>query len=70
MRLPGPLCYLTNSFTLIMAPTFANRVFLALMGPAFIGETSLCLWLLLKGVNLGKWEEKASARQPSPLRPI
>ena len=62
MQITG-VCYLTNSFTLILAPSLANRVFLALMGPAFIGEASLCLWLLFKGVDLDKWEEKAIARQ-------
>ncbi len=55
------VCYLANSFTLILAPSFADRVFLVLLGPAFVGEASLCLWLLVKGVNLEKWKEKASA---------
>jgi len=64
MQITG-VCYLTNSFTLILAPRFANRVFLAIMVPAFVGEASLCLWLLVKGVNLEKWEEKASAWQAS-----
>ena len=55
------LSYLTNSFALILAPTFANRIFPAILVPAFVGEASLCLWLLVKGVNVEKWEEKASA---------
>src|SRR5438093_3469435 len=33
---------------------------LALAGP---GEISLLLWLLVKGVNVGKWKEKASVGQ-------
>jgi uncharacterized protein DUF4386 len=56
MQIAG-VCYLTNSFTLILAPSFANRVFLVIMLPAFVGEASLCLWLLVKGVNVEKWEE-------------
>ncbi len=55
------LSYLTNSFALILAPTFANRIFPAVLVPAFVGESSLCLWLIVKGVNVPKWEEKASA---------
>ncbi len=55
------LSYLTNSFALILAPTFANRIFPAILVPAFVGEASLCLWLLVKGVNVPKWEERASA---------
>jgi len=59
------LSYLTNSFTLFLAPAFANRIFLTIFLPAFVGEASLCLWLLVKGVNVPKWEEKASARRVS-----
>jgi len=31
----------------------------AILIPSFIGELSLCLWLLVMGVNVPKWEEKA-----------
>ena len=55
----GSLSYLTNSFALFLAPTFADRIFPILV-LAFIGETSSCLWLLVKGVDAPKWEEKAS----------
>ncbi len=60
MQIAG-LSYLTDSFALILVPTFANRIFPAVLVPAFVGEASLCLWLLVKGVNVEKWEEKASA---------
>jgi hypothetical protein len=53
------LSYLTNSFTLILAPTYAAMIFPILV-LAFIGETSLCLWLIVKGVNVPKWQEQAS----------
>jgi Domain of unknown function (DUF4386) len=49
-------CYLTNSFALLLAPTLANRLFPAILVPAFVGEASLCLWLLVKGVNVEKWK--------------
>jgi uncharacterized protein DUF4386 len=49
------LAYMTNGFVLILAPAVAGRVFMFIAGPAFIGEASLCLWLLLKGVNVEKW---------------
>jgi len=51
------LSYLTNSFTLFLAPAYASRIFPILV-LAFIGEASFCLWLLVKGVNVPKWEEK------------
>src|SRR5216684_2258069 len=60
MQIAG-LSYLTDSFALILAPNFANRIFPAVLVPAYVGEASLCLWLLVKGVNVEKWEEKANA---------
>jgi hypothetical protein len=30
----------------------------AILLPAFIGEFSTCLWLIVKGVNLSKWNER------------
>src|SRR5438874_4686693 len=51
-------CYLTNSFALILSPAVANRLFPAILVPAFIGEASLCIWLLVKGVNVKQWEER------------
>lgn len=52
------LCYLTNSFLLIFSPKLEGSLFPVLLGPlAFIGEFSMCLWLLVKGVNVKKWEE-------------
>lgn len=60
MQIAG-LCYLTNSFALILAPAFANMLFPAILLPAFIAELSLCLWLIVKGVKVPKWEKMASA---------
>jgi hypothetical protein len=58
MQIAG-VCYLTDSFALILSPAVANRLFPAILVPAFIGETSLCLWLLVKGVNVQRWRELA-----------
>ena len=52
------LSYLTDSFTLILAPAYAGTIFPVLV-LALIGELSLCLWLLVKGVNLPRWEKLA-----------
>lgn len=54
-------CYLINSFALILAPKLASALFPAIMLPCFIGELSLCLWLLLKGVDAAKWTERSRA---------
>jgi hypothetical protein len=64
MQIAG-LCYLTNSFALILAPHVASRLFPAILIPAFVGELSLAVWLLVKGVNLEKWAlTRASAQAP------
>lgn len=59
--------YLTNSFTAILYPAIIGRVFFVVVLPVLIGESSLSLWLLIKGVNIRKWEEKLSARQAARL---
>ena len=59
MQIAG-LSYLANSFALVLAPALANRLFPGILLPAFVGEASLCLWLLVKGVNVPKWEAKTN----------
>ena len=54
------LSYLTNSFTLILAPAYAGTI-LPILVFALIGELSLCLWLIVKGVNLPKWKEQVGS---------
>ncbi|HLX10876.1 MAG TPA: DUF4386 domain-containing protein [Thermoanaerobaculia bacterium] len=51
-------CYLLNSFALILAPAFASMLFPAIMMPPILAESSLAIWLVVKGVDLPKWEEK------------
>ena len=58
MQIAG-LCYLANSFALFLAPAFSNSISPAILVPAFIGELSLCLWLLVKGVNVPEWKKQA-----------
>jgi hypothetical protein len=60
MQIAG-LCYLTNSFAHILSPPLADFLFPAVLLPALVGETSLCLWLLVKGVNVPKWEDTMRA---------
>ena len=54
MQIAGA-CYLMNSFSLLLAPGFANLLFPFILLPSFIGELSVCLWMLLKGVKLKDW---------------
>jgi len=57
------LCYLTNSFALLLAPDFESRIFPAILIPAFIGELSLALWLTVKGIDTAKWEHASTRSQ-------
>lgn len=50
------VCYLANSFANFLAPRLAEITFPFLMVSA-MAEISLCLWLLIKGINIPKWEE-------------
>ncbi|MGE0772642.1 MAG: DUF4386 domain-containing protein [Cyclobacteriaceae bacterium] len=49
--------YLVNSVFLILAPQFSGMVFMIIVLPVFIGEMSLSLILLIKGVNEQAWSK-------------
>lgn len=53
------LCYLINSFATSLVPEFAAKFFSYLEISA-IAEVSLCLWLLIIGVNVQRWMEQAT----------
>lgn len=55
------LCYLINSFSLILAPAFADKLFPLILLPVIVAELSFCGWLLIKGVNTRVWKERAAA---------
>jgi Domain of unknown function (DUF4386) len=57
----GGLCYLTNSFADFLAPAFGDALGLYIVVPGALAELLLILWLLVKGVNLQRWKEQASA---------
>lgn len=50
------LSYLLNSFALLLAPAVAAAIFPGVLVPAFVGELSVALWLMVKGVNMAQWE--------------
>jgi hypothetical protein len=49
------LCYLLNSFIVLLAPKSASILF---MMPCLVAELSFSLWLIVKAVNVTKWEAK------------
>jgi len=50
--------YMFNGFVLLLAPRLAGRVF-PVMALSFVGELSLALWLLFKGVRIERWRSLA-----------
>jgi len=51
------LSYIINSFSLILSPPFASAMFPWILLPALVGELSLCLYMIVVGVNPGGWKE-------------
>jgi hypothetical protein len=62
--------YLTNSFALLLAPAFASKIFPAILAPAFIAELALSLWLIVKGVNVPRWNERVRLGLVGAPRPM
>lgn len=50
--------YLANGFTLILVPKLTSWTFPIIILPVLIAETSLSIWLLVKGVDVEKWKLK------------
>jgi hypothetical protein len=49
------VCYLTNSFASIIYPSL--DLFPYILLPPFIAELSLALWLVVKGIDVTKWNQ-------------
>jgi hypothetical protein len=59
MQLAG-LSYLLACFAALFSPVLADLILPGILILPFIGESSFCLWLLVKGVNVVKWKEQIS----------
>jgi len=55
--------YLINSFMLILAPQLSGIVFMIIVLPVFIGEISLALTLLIRGVNEVEWKKYGISKE-------
>lgn len=54
--------FVIRNFVLVLAPAHASDFLLSdfLLLPTPLAVVALTLWLLVKGVNIAKWEEKTS----------
>ena len=57
----GALCYLTYAFSSFISPAFAAYLVPYIQLPSLVGEGSFCLWLLIAGLNVERWKERAAA---------
>jgi hypothetical protein len=53
------LAYLVNSFANLLAPGLAAHLVPWIQLPILPAEGSLCLWLLIAGVDVTRWKEQA-----------
>src|SRR5437016_9524748 len=61
----GGTSYLINSFANFLIPSLGARLIPFVFPVALIGEGSLTVWLLVKGLNEQRWYEQASAAERS-----
>jgi len=59
LQIIAGLCYLINSFSVILSPVLAHFLFPSILLPSFVGELSMCLWLLFKGVDMNTWNRNS-----------
>ncbi len=53
------LGFITRNFVLVLAPAYLSNLFLV---PMFLAGVSLTLWMLIKGVDVAKWEARTKTR--------
>ena len=58
----GGSCFLITSFTNFMSPALGDRLAPLLLPIVLLGEGSLALWLLVRGVNVEQWRSTIAGR--------
>ncbi|MGZ9099104.1 MAG: DUF4386 domain-containing protein [Brevundimonas sp.] len=60
--------YLVATFGALFAPAFGRMMDPWILLPVLVGESALCLWLLLKGVNVKRWQARVEPARTGPGR--
>ena len=58
----GGAAFLITSFTNFLSPELGDRLAPLLLPIVLLGEASLALWLLLRGVNVEQWRSTIARR--------
>jgi hypothetical protein len=61
LMVASALGYLADSFTGFLVPDYAATLAVVVVVTALIGELPLAVWLLIKGVNVERWHQRALA---------
>ncbi|MCC8536966.1 DUF4386 domain-containing protein [Xanthomonas axonopodis pv. poinsettiicola] len=61
LMLLAALSYLVASFSALLAPAFAKLINPGILLPVLVGETTFCLWLLIRAVDRQQWDVRAAA---------
>lgn len=56
-------CYLVNGFTVLLSPPLASQLGPAILLPSLVGESSLALYLLLKGIDEQAFQRRVQTSQ-------
>ena len=55
--------YLVGCLAALFVPALADQLIPGVLLPPLVGELSLCLWLLIKGVDVPRWQERLRLSQ-------
>ena len=61
----GGLGFVASTVALVLAPTYASSVLLL---PTILAMLALALWLLVRGVDVGKWNERGAVVADGSVR--
>jgi hypothetical protein len=56
------LGFVVRNFALVLAPAYASS---ALLIPTIVAVVPVILWMLVRGVDIPKWEEQAATFEPT-----
>ena len=59
--------YLVACWAALFSPALTKVLLPAILVLPLIGESALCLWLLIKGVDRAKWHERVSQHSVAPI---
>jgi hypothetical protein len=58
LQIVAGVSYLVNSFSQLLFPAFAEKLLPGILLAAFLGELGTCLYLIIWGLNVKRWNEQ------------